>query len=83
MKSGFSFMGAWLLDVDSRGIGYFSFCALPKKLGSGTFYVCGFRPQLRRVSLPYRISFSACRSRTRSSRTLIRSLKRMIWASFA
>ncbi|MCP3413936.1 DUF1254 domain-containing protein [Bradyrhizobium brasilense] len=39
----FSFEHPDYLDVDARGIGYFSFYAPPKKLGAATFYVGTFK----------------------------------------
>jgi hypothetical protein len=38
----FSFERSDYLDVDARGIGYFSFYAPPKKLGAATFYLGTF-----------------------------------------
>jgi hypothetical protein len=38
----FSFEQPNYLDVDARGIGYFSFYAPPKKLGAATFYLGTF-----------------------------------------
>src|SRR5205823_11974666 len=40
--SGFTFEAADYFDVDARGIGYFSFCAPPKKLGAATVYFGAF-----------------------------------------
>jgi hypothetical protein len=38
----FKWEAADYFDVDARGIGFFSFCAPPKKLGPATFYVGTF-----------------------------------------
>jgi hypothetical protein len=43
IETAFSFERPNYLDVDARGIGYFSFYAPPKKLGAATFYVGTFR----------------------------------------
>ena len=40
--SGFTFEAADYFDVDARGIGYFSFCAPPKKLCAATVYFGAF-----------------------------------------
>ena len=42
-QSGFTWEAANYFDVDSRGIGFFSFCAPPKKLGAATFYLSTFK----------------------------------------
>jgi hypothetical protein len=42
-ETGFSFQRPHYLDVDARGIGFFSFYAPPKKLGGATFYVGTFQ----------------------------------------
>jgi len=42
VETAFSFERPNYLDVDARGIGYFSFYAPPKKLGAATFYVGTF-----------------------------------------
>ena len=43
IETAFSFERPNYLDVDARGIGYFSFYAPPKKLGAATFYVGTFK----------------------------------------
>jgi hypothetical protein len=43
IETAFSFERTDYLDVDARGIGYFSFYAPPKKLGVATFYVGTFK----------------------------------------
>jgi hypothetical protein len=43
VETDFSFERPNYLDVDGRGIGYFSFYAPPKKLGAATFYVGTFK----------------------------------------
>jgi hypothetical protein len=43
VETAFSFERPNYLDVDGRGIGYFSFYAPPKKLGAATFYVGTFK----------------------------------------
>ena len=43
IETAFSFGCPHYLDVDMRGIGYFSFYAPPKKLGAATFYVGTFK----------------------------------------
>jgi hypothetical protein len=42
-ETNFSFERPNYLDVEARGIGYFSFYAPPKKLGAATFYVGTFK----------------------------------------
>jgi len=42
-ETAFSFERPNYLDVDARGIGYFSFYAPPKKLGAATFYLGTFK----------------------------------------
>jgi hypothetical protein len=42
-ETAFSFERPGYLDVDARGIGYFSFYAPPKKLGAATFYLGTFK----------------------------------------
>jgi hypothetical protein len=43
VETAFSFERPNYLDVDARGIGYFSFYAPPKKLGEATFYLGTFK----------------------------------------
>jgi hypothetical protein len=43
IQTAFSFERPNYLDVNARGIGYFSFYAPPKKLGAATFYVGTFQ----------------------------------------
>ena len=43
IQTAFSFERPNYLDVDARGIGYFSFYAPPKNLGAATFYVGTFQ----------------------------------------
>ena len=42
-ETAFSFERPDYLDVDARGIGYFSFYAPPKKLGAAIFYLGTFK----------------------------------------
>jgi hypothetical protein len=42
MTTGFKWEAANYFAVDERGIGYFSFCAIPAKLGAATFYLGTF-----------------------------------------
>ncbi len=42
-KSGFTWVADNVLDVDARGIAFFSFFAPPKKLGAGQFYLVTFK----------------------------------------
>ncbi len=42
-ETSFSFERSNYLDVDARGIGYFSFYAPPKKLGAALFYLGAFK----------------------------------------
>ena len=42
VETAFSFERPSYLDVDARGIGYFSYYAPPKKLGEATFYLGTF-----------------------------------------
>jgi hypothetical protein len=41
-KSGFTWKADGILDVDARGIAFFSFFCPPKKLGTGQFYLVTF-----------------------------------------
>jgi hypothetical protein len=41
-KSGFTWEADGILDVDARGIAFFSFFCPPKKLGAGQFYLASF-----------------------------------------
>ena len=43
VETAFSFERPSYLDVDARGIGYFSYYAPPKKLGEATFYLGTFK----------------------------------------
>jgi hypothetical protein len=43
IETAFSFERPNYLDVDARGIGYFSYYAPPKKLGEATFYLGTFK----------------------------------------
>lgn len=43
IETAFTFERTNYLDVDARGIGFFSFYAPPKKLGAATFYVGTFK----------------------------------------
>jgi hypothetical protein len=42
-QSGFTWEADGLVDVDARGIAFFSFFCPPKRLGTGQFYVVTFR----------------------------------------
>ena len=42
-ETGFSFQRPDYLDVDARGLGFFSFYAPPNKLGAATFYLGTFK----------------------------------------
>jgi len=58
IETAFSFERPNYLDVDARGIGYFSFYAPPKKLGAATFYVGTFKDandDLLRGEVGYRL----------------------------
>ena len=42
-ETAFTYQRPDYVDVEARGIGFFSFCAPPKKLGSATYYVGTFK----------------------------------------
>jgi len=61
-KTAFTWEAADYFDVDARGIGFFSFCAPPKKLGAATFYVGTFKDrdgELLRGDTTYRLNVPA------------------------